>query len=285
MIPGFDRLRRSAAVCAIAAAACASNALAAEDASPWDGDARSAIRLIAGSWREEASAPLTAGIEIRIKPGWHTYWRYPGDAGVPPRFDFGGSRNVKALTMLWPAPQRIREHGLSVIGYAKDVILPLLVVAQDRVAPVTLRLNIDYAVCEKLCVPAQATAQLVLAGGRSSRDAALADARSRVPKKQTLGEGSVLAVRSVRREESSPRSRVVIDVAAPPSARVDLFAEGPSSDWALPLPTAEGAAPAGLQRFAFDLDGAPPGAKYEGAVITITAVTADDAIEVIAPLD
>ena len=33
---------------------------------------------------------MRAGIEIRLKPGWHTYWRYPGDAGVPPRFDFAG---------------------------------------------------------------------------------------------------------------------------------------------------------------------------------------------------
>jgi DsbC/DsbD-like thiol-disulfide interchange protein len=286
MIAKIDRLRRSAAACAIAlAAAGASNALAGEDASAWDGDARSAVRLIVGSWRDETSAPMRAGIEIRLKPGWHTYWRYPGDAGVPPRLDFAGSRNVKALTVLWPAPQRIVEHGLSVIGYTKDVILPVLVMPQDRAAPVTLRLKVEYAVCEKLCVPAQGTAQLALAGGLSSQDAALADAQSRVPKKRALGEGSMLAIRSVRREESLPRSRVVIDVAAPPSASVELFAEGPSSDWALPLPIAAGAAPAGLQRFAFDLDGAPPGAKYEGAVITITAVAADDAIEVIAPLD
>ncbi len=273
MITRIERLRRSAAACAIALAACASNALAGEDASPWEGDARGAVRLIAGSshdnsWREQASAPMRAGIEIRLKPGWHTYWRYPGDAGVPPRFDFAGSHNVKALTVLWPAPQRIAEQGLSVIGYTKDVILPLLVVPQDRATPITLRLKVEYAVCEKLCVPAEATAQLALARGHSSRDAALADAQARVPKRRALGEGSMLAIRSVRREESSPRSRVVIDVAAPPGAGIELFAEGPSSDWALPLPTAAGAAPAGLQRFAFDLDGAPPGAKYEGAVLT-----------------
>jgi DsbC/DsbD-like thiol-disulfide interchange protein len=285
MITRFDRLRRSAAAGAIALAAAAGNALAGEDASAWDGDARSAVRLMAGSLREGASAPGRAGIEIKLKPGWHTYWRYPGDAGVPPRFDFAGSRNVKAVTVLWPAPQRIPEHGLSVIGYTKDVILPLLVVPQDRAEPMTLHLRVEYAVCEKLCVPAQGTAQLALARGHSSWNAALADAQSRVPKKRALGEGATLAIRSVRREEGSARSRVVIDVSAPTGAGVDLFAEGPSSDWALPLPIAAGTAPAGLQRFAFDLDGAPPGAKYEGAVITITAVAADDAIEVNVPLD
>src|SRR5262245_57507317 len=76
---------------------------AAGDASRWDGDARSAIRLIAGSARPGDAAPLRAGIEIRLQPGWHTYWRYPGDAGVPPRFDFSGSQNVKTVDVRWPA--------------------------------------------------------------------------------------------------------------------------------------------------------------------------------------
>jgi DsbC/DsbD-like thiol-disulfide interchange protein len=284
MMRGFDRLRRSAAVCVVAAAVCMNNALAGEDASAWDGDSRSAVRLIGGSWSQVQSTPLMAGIEIRLKRGWHTYWRYPGDAGVPPQLDFSRSRNVKALSISWPAPRLIQEHGLSVIGYVQDVILPLAVVPQGP-GPVMLALNIDYAVCEALCVPQQATAQLVIAAGRSSQDAALAGAVSRVPRKQALGEGSALAVRSIRREESSQRSRAVIEVAAPPSASVDLFVEGPGSDWALPLPNAEGAAPGGVQRFAFDLEGAPPGAKYDGALITITAVTAEDAIEVSAPLD
>jgi DsbC/DsbD-like thiol-disulfide interchange protein len=285
MMTGFDQLRRSAAAAVIALAAGVVNAAAGDDASAWDGDARSAVRLIAGSSREGASAPVRAGIEIRLKPGWHTYWRYPGDAGVPPRFDFAGSRNVKAVTVLWPAPQRIVEQGLNAIGYAKDVILPLLVVPQNRAEPITLRLKVEYAVCEKLCVPAQGAAQLSLADARSSHDAVLLDAQSRVPKKRALGEGGVLVIRSVRREESPPRSRVVIDVLAPTGATVDLFAEGPGSDWALPFPGAAGPAPTGLQRFAFDLEGAPPGAGYAGAFITITAVAADEAIEVNVPLD
>ena len=109
--------------------------------------ARSAVRLIAGSSRHAAARRRRAGIEIRVKPGWHTYWRYPGDAGVPPRFDFAGSQNVKAVDVLWPAPQAIPEEGLTVIGYTDNVILPLAVVPQNRAKPVTLRLKLDYAVC------------------------------------------------------------------------------------------------------------------------------------------
>jgi DsbC/DsbD-like thiol-disulfide interchange protein len=286
MIAGSHRLRRTVAACAMLLVAFAGNALADEDASAWDGDARSAVRLIAGS--SGASAPMRAGIEVRLRPGWHTYWRYPGDAGVPPRFDFSGSHNVRGVTVLWPAPQRIVEQGLHAIGYTKDVILPLLVEPQDSKLPMTLHLQVDYAVCEKLCVPAQGTAQLALSHGPSSRDDALARAQLRVPKRRALGQGlgeGSLAIRSVQRERNAPRSRVIIDVAAPADAGIDLFVEGPSSDWALPLPAAVGAAGAGLQRFAFDLDGAPPGAQYDGALITITAVAGEDAIEVAAALD
>ncbi len=78
---------------------------------------------------------------------------------------------------------------------------------------------------------------------------------------------------------------MVIDVAAPSGALVDLFAEGPDPQWALPVPQPVGGAPAGLQRFTFELDGAPPGASYQGAVLTLTAVAGEEAIEVATRLD
>jgi DsbC/DsbD-like thiol-disulfide interchange protein len=285
---GYQRLRRAAALVAISFGAISvlvgtNHAVAAESASRWDGDAKSAVRLIAGS--SGAGTAMRAGIEIRLKSGWHTYWRYPGDAGVPPRIDFAGSQNIKSVDVLWPAPGRIPEEGLIAIGYVSDVTLPLAVVPQDRAKPVTLRLKLDYAVCEKLCVPAEGKAELVLTSAASPQDAALAAAEARVPKKVALGQGSPLSVKSVTREDGAARPRVVVDVAAPPGAKVALFAEGPTAEWALPVPMAIDGAPAGLQRFAFELDGAPPGAKYEGAAITLTAVAGDLAIEVATRLD
>ena len=262
----------------------ATSAVAADGASPWDGDARSAVRLIAGSSPASAAHAVRAGLELRLKPGWHTYWRYPGDAGVPPHFDFAGSQNVRSVEVLWPAPARIREQGLTAIGYTRDVIWPLAIVAQDPAEPVLLRLKLDYAVCAALCVPAQGNVEFTLAPGVTSGNAALADAEARVPKKTALGEGSTLVVKSVRRVDA-PRPQVLVDVAAPPGSEVTLFAEGPTPDWALPVPTAIAGASAGLQRFSFDLDGAPPAATYRGARITVTAVAGDDAIEVTASLD
>jgi len=287
MITGFDGLRRTVALGAIGICAAslivASNAAAA-DASRWDGDARSAVRLIAGSSPPDGG-PIRAGVEIRLKSGWHTYWRYPGDAGVPPRFDFSQSQNLKSVEVRWPAPQRIPEQGLVAIGYTGDVILPLAIVPQIRGEPVKLRLKLDYAVCEMLCVPAEGKAELVLTAGASSHETALAAAEARVPKRTALGEGSALIVRSVRREDTGRRPRIIVDVAAPPAAEIALFAEGPTADWALPVPAAVDGAPKGLQRFAFELDGAPPGASYDGARIALTAVAGDAAIEVVTRLD
>src|SRR5438309_12070635 len=96
---GFNRLRRTAApgaigICALSLIAAAS-ASAADDASPWDGDARSAVRLIAG-WAVVGKV-VRAGGEVRLKSGWHTYWGYRGGAGVAPRLAFTGSQHVRAV--------------------------------------------------------------------------------------------------------------------------------------------------------------------------------------------
>jgi DsbC/DsbD-like thiol-disulfide interchange protein len=283
MIAVIDQLRPAAAAWAVFLLA--GGIAVADDASPWHGDERSAVRLIAGSRAAAPAAPLRAGFEIRLKPGWHTYWRYPGDAGMPPRFDFSGSRNLKSVEILWPAPQRLLEGGLVAIGYSQDVILPLAIVPHDWGKPVALRLDVDYAICEKLCVPAQGKAALVIATGPSAYDAALTTAEARVPKKVALGEGGELSIRSVHRDDGGAQPRVIVEVAAPPGVAVDLFAEGPTPDWALPVPAAAAGAPAGLRRFAFDLDGAPPGSEYRGALVTLTAVAGDAAIEVTARLD
>src|SRR6188472_3262072 len=124
----------------------------AEDSSPWQRDSHSAIRLLAGS---RSGSVLLGGIDIQLQPGWKTYWRTPGDSGVPPRFDFSKSDNVQAVTVLWPAPTKFDDGaGGTSFGYKKPrFIVPLRIMAKDANKPVTLRADINYAVCEKLCIP------------------------------------------------------------------------------------------------------------------------------------
>jgi len=285
------RTSRFARISTIVAAACliggAATAAIAADASPWDSDVQSAARLIAARSLTAAGGPvLRAGVEIKLKPGWKTYWRYPGDAGVPPVLDFSKSQNLKTVTVLYPAPMRFADGGGgSSIGYKDEVILPLHVVPQDAAKPVTLRLKLDYAACEKLCVPAQAQLELALTGADSTQDAAVGAAEARVPKIAEIGDRRTPAIRAVRREIAAGKPRVVVDVAVPKGEAAVLFAEGPTAEWALPLPEPVAGAPAGLQRFAFELDGLPPGAKAAGATLRLTAVAGGTAIEAAFRLD
>src|SRR3982074_905480 len=95
----------------------------AQDASPWQRDGHSAVRLLAGS---RSGAGLMGGIALPLPPGWKTYWRTPGDSGVPPRFDFTKSENVEAVTVLWPAPMQFDDGaGGHSLGYRDQVGLPL----------------------------------------------------------------------------------------------------------------------------------------------------------------
>ncbi len=254
-------------------------------ASPWDGDEHAAIRLIAGSEAAPNSHQLRAGVELRLAAGWKTYWRYPGDSGVPPEFNFSKSENVKAVTVSWPAPHRFTDEGGTSIGYKGEVLLPVHVVPQNPALPVTLRLTLDYAICGKLCVPAKGTATLELTRADSPHDAALAAAEMLVPKPSRVGDASPLAIRSVARVPGEPQPRVEVAVAAPAAGPLDLFVEGPSPDWALPLPEPRPVGADGLRRFSFALDGLPPGANAAGATLRFTLVSGDKAIEVPAVLD
>jgi DsbC/DsbD-like thiol-disulfide interchange protein len=257
----------------------------AQDASAWDADAHAAARLIAGSMVKTSDAAfLRAGIEIRLDPAWKTYWRDPGDSGVPPTFDFAGSENVKSVTVLWPAPERFPDGaGGHSIGYLGHVILPLRITPADAARVSSVQLKLDYAICGNLCVPAEAKLELALTGN-GAEETALERAELHVPRRVALGAGKGLAIRSVHREADGAHERVVVEVAAPDSAPVDLFVEGPTPDWALPLPEPAGPA-APTRRFTFELDGLPPGAQAKGATLTFTAVSGDDAIEVPAHLD
>ena len=282
---------RSADILPIVAAAClmaaAPSAAIAADSSPWDNDLQSAARLIAARAQAASGGRVfRAGVEIKLKPGWKTYWRYPGDSGVPPVLAFSQSENLKTVTVLYPAPMRFADGGGgSSIGYKGGVILPLHVVPQDAAKPVMLRLKLDYAACEELCVPARAQLELALTGGDSAQEAAVGAAEARVPKAAEIGGREALSIRAVHREAGAGKPRIVVDVAAPDGAAVALFAEGPTAEWALPLPEPIAGAPAGLQRFVFALDGLPSGAKPPGAVLRLTAVAGEKAIEAVFRLD
>jgi DsbC/DsbD-like thiol-disulfide interchange protein len=273
------------AIAALAVACSFGGPAAAQDASAWAKGLHSAVRLIAGSIIRTGDAMfLRAGVEIRLDADWHTYWRDPGDSGVPPTFDFTSSENVKTVTVLWPAPTRFPDGaGGHSIGYKGHIIFPLRVVTKDAANGSTIHLKIAYAVCENICIPAEAALKLYLTGS-GAEEPVIETAEHRVPRRVPLGIRKGLSIGSVHREGGDGHQHVVVEVAAAEGMPVNLFVEGPTPEWSLPLPELTGS-PSGTRRFIFDLAGLPPGAHADGATLTFTAVSPGDAIEVLAPLD
>jgi DsbC/DsbD-like thiol-disulfide interchange protein len=245
----------------------------AQDASAWVKDAHSSLRLLAGS---RTGSVLVGGIEIQLQPGWKTYWRTPGDSGVPPRFDFSKSTNVESVTPLFPAPKKFDDGagGIS-YGYHKHVIFPLRIVPKNPNEPVQLRAAISYAVCEKLCLPVEAEAELAFTSAASALDSLVAGALNKVPKPVGSAEATPIALKSFRRVGD----RVVVDIAAQNSTGLELYAEGPTAEWALPVPKRISGEEKDLTRFEFKLEGLPANAKPEGAQLKLTVVGADGAFE------
>ena len=184
----------------------------------WALAAKSQARLIAGGGN-------LAGFEIALSPGAITYWRDPGDAGLPPTLDFSGSDNVASVEPQFPAPKRIKEaDGGEAFGYDGSVVFPLAVKPRDPTKPATLKLTADFAVCEKVCLPAKAHLELTLPSAPRSPlagviEAALATVPRAVPPND-FGALEALGADSWRLCEAHE--------GGPPR---DLFVEAPEGWW------------------------------------------------------
>ncbi len=96
-----------------------------------------------------------AALQFDLEPGWKTYWRSPGDAGIPPSFSWDGSQNIETMAMTWPTPVAFEQSGMRSIGYKDRMVLPLeLTPAQDG-KDVRLKGAVDLGICKDICVPAR----------------------------------------------------------------------------------------------------------------------------------
>ena len=95
-------------------------------ASAWDSHSHGAARLVTATEATGSGSRLDIGLQLRLTPGWHTYWRQPGDAGIAPTVDWKGSENLAGAVIAWPAPQRLPPlAGLETVGYMDGVTLPI----------------------------------------------------------------------------------------------------------------------------------------------------------------
>ncbi|MEL6595084.1 MAG: protein-disulfide reductase DsbD domain-containing protein [Pseudomonadota bacterium] len=102
-------------------------------------------------WRE-ADGTHMAALRVTLDPGWKTYWRAPGDAGIPPRFDWRGANNMQAVSFHWPVPDVYMTNGMRTIGYENQVIIPMQITPQSS-GDILMRGSVQIGVCEEICVP------------------------------------------------------------------------------------------------------------------------------------
>src|SRR5262249_59326870 len=87
----------------------------------WARTDQTAVRLVAAASAVGAADALSVGLQFTLKPGWKTYWRSPGDAGLPVTVDWAGSTNVASAVMAWPVPHRFFLNGLGTFRYEGEV--------------------------------------------------------------------------------------------------------------------------------------------------------------------
>lgn len=117
------------------------------------------------------AATLDLGWQVSLKGKWKTYWRAPGDAGLPPDWDWSGSTNVADVEVDWPAPERMTAFGLDSYVYRDDVVLPLRVRLKNPGQAADLRLRVQYMVCAEICVPLEAGYRLFVPDGEAAATA------------------------------------------------------------------------------------------------------------------
>lgn len=182
MVLGRTMRAALAALVACAVTACAPAAHAASG--PWVSSDVAKARLLTAVAGTGALATVPAGVEVAMDPGWKTYWRSPGDAGLPPALDWAGSANLKAATLSYPAPERLTLLGIQTFGYHGDVVFPLDLAVAEPGGPLDLRLRLDVLVCARLCVPKTFDLALGVPAGPATPDGdalTLAKARAAVP--------------------------------------------------------------------------------------------------------
>jgi suppressor for copper-sensitivity B len=221
---------------AMAAAALSDAAPTDRAASSWVETEQTQIRLVAARDGIGDSAIMTLGLHVRLEDGWKIYWRSPGDAGIPPHFDWQGSTNLAAANVRWPLPHRFRLFDLDTFGYTGEVVLPVDVKLAEAGKPLSARLTLDYGICREVCIPYEASFSLDVPAGSSQPSiyAPLIERYlARVPGK-TDGDLTITEVRLV--ENAGARTLVVEARAGQVLAKPDLVVEGPAGiSFAAPL--------------------------------------------------
>ena len=198
------------------------------ETTPWTSGLGYKARLIMGAMMDDGR--YQGGFEVELEEGWKTYWRQPGENGIPPLFDVKNSSNVKDFKVLWPAPVVFKDGTGKGVGYKRRVLLPFSVKPEDLDQTIDFNLSIFFGVCAEICVPADVKFSSLLSPSKpqSENHALIQEAISLVPvKDQTLG----LQVKTAELSVEGTKEYVDLGLKLPKSVEsLMVLVEGPE-DW------------------------------------------------------
>jgi DsbC/DsbD-like thiol-disulfide interchange protein len=130
------------------------SSLAVAETTPWAQNEGGRMRIV--TLPPDAQGRVRGGLEIEPKPGWITYWREPGEAGIPPKLSVaeGGAATIDELS--YPVPKRVGDGKLLDIGYDKPITLPFELTVSDPKTPKPVTLSSFIGLCRDICIPFQA---------------------------------------------------------------------------------------------------------------------------------
>jgi len=251
-------------------------------ASPWIEAQAARVRLMAGADAAHPGGAFLAGVEIELAEGWKTYWRNPGEAGVPPNFDWSGSVNTASIKVRYPAPIRLVDPAADMIGYKKSVLFPVEVVPRTAGEAVNLQLALEFAVCREICIPAQAALQLALPAALLTQAPVprIAAAQDRVPRAQSARRAGDPQLLAVKASLEGPAPFLQIEAKfANGAAGADVFIEAPEGLF-VPMAQKLPGGSEGHVRFQVDLSRGGEAQDLKGKELTITLVSDSGASEV-----
>lgn len=225
----------------------------------------STLRLINGGLKD---GKWQVGLEMTLKHGWKTYWRVPGESGVPPIFDWSASDNVTTVQLDMPAPHRFSDANGEGIGYTEAVIFPARATPKDPTQPGRLVLDLFYAVCHDICVPVTAELSLELSEqtARASSSFSLKQAWQQVPAGPSPGGPGISLIRSTEANGKAALEISLTGLKAPSAA--DIFVETTTNAY-LRKPQLSGTSD-GVSTYLLIADGLAAGISLKGHSVNVT---------------
>lgn len=183
-------------------------------------------------WRA-ADGTHVAALHLRLGEGWKTYWRAPGDAGIPPRFNWQGSDNLGTVQVEWPVPKQIPQDGYMTIGYDSSVTLPLRISPYQSGRDVRLEGQIDLGVCREVCVPVTVSVAQELPKSGGQRDPVIIAALASRPFSASEAGVSDVTCR-LSPEADGLKLSAVINLPPQGNQELTIFEVGDSNIWVAP---------------------------------------------------